>query len=264
MTRGASRRYKRVTVALLCAGGAIVVVGGFFLLRPRPTPVKSAPDVAFVESVVEVDAELAYARLAERLQTELRRVQKFRRTRVSALLGRMPVYQHSAETKRYAALKPPTTPEDLYVTVTSMGWESEYYARGKRLPFRTDFIIHVEALGPSRTRIEVIENNPMVTVGERFLPIGRHIVPEFQAVRVKVAPTATERREVLGLAVAITHRDKKNHATDIVLTLGKKGDLAQRKRNVGRQQPPALGSRRRLSRLNLDLHRIVLDVELES
>jgi len=185
--------------------GAIVVVAGFFLLRPRPTPVKSAPDVAFVESVVEVDAALAYARLVERLQTELRHVDKFRQTEVSALSGRMPVSQDSAESRRYGALEPPTTPEDLYVQVRSMGWESEYYARGNRLPFGTDFIVHVEALGPSRARIGVIENNPMVTVGERFLPIGRHIVPEFQAVRVRVAPTAADRQDVLGIGVAIAN-----------------------------------------------------------
>lgn len=205
MTHGGNGRPSRITVAFVCAWAAFVAVAGFFLLRPAPVPVKSAPDVAFVEGVVEVDADVVYARLSDRLETELRRVEKFRGARVSALSGRMPASDRSPDLKRYGDLEPPTTPEDLYVSVTSMGWESEYYARGKRLPFRTDFIVHVEALGPSRARIGVIENNPMVTVGERFLPIGRHIVPEFQAVRVKVAPTATERREVLGLAVAITN-----------------------------------------------------------
>jgi hypothetical protein len=205
VTRDAERRYRRINVGFVCAWAAVVAIVGFFLFRRAPVPVKSAPDVAFVERVVEVDANIAFARLAERLETELRHVAKFRGARVSALSGRMPVSDRSADLKRYAALKPPTAVEDLYVRVASMGWESEYFAREKPLLFRTDFIIHVEALGQSQARVEVIETNPMVTVRRRFLPIGRHLVPEFQAVRVRVAPTAEDRWEVLGIAVAIAN-----------------------------------------------------------
>lgn len=189
----------------LPAAIVLILVAAVVLLAfgPDPVPVKDAPDVSFVEGAVDVDADVAYARLAQDLETELRRLPKFKRADVSALSGRMPVSNRTIDLKRYGALPPPIIGEDLYVRMTSMGWESEYFARGERLLFRTDFIIHVEALGRSSARIDVIETHPQATVGTKFLPIGRHLVPEVRHVRVDVAPTASDRQEILGLAVAV-------------------------------------------------------------
>jgi hypothetical protein len=202
-----ARRLLAKVVRHLPAAIVLLLVAAVVLLAfgPDPVPVKDAQDVSFVEGVVEVDADVAYARLAQDLETELRRLPKFKGADVSALSGRMPVSNRSIDLKRYGTLPPQVIGEDLYVRMTSMGWESEYFARGERLLFRTDFIIHVEALGRSRARIDVIETHPQATVGTKFLPIGRHMVPEVRHVRVDVAPTAVDRREVLGLANAIAN-----------------------------------------------------------
>lgn len=118
----ARRRRARVERRIATAIVVLLVAGcGMWLFWPDPVPVKHAADVPFVEGNVDVDPDVAYARLAENLEPALRQVQKFRRATVSSLSGRMPVSGGSEELRRYVQLPPPSKPEDLYVSVTSMG-----------------------------------------------------------------------------------------------------------------------------------------------
>ncbi len=51
-------------------------------------------------------------------------------------------------------------------------WESSYTVAGKPVRFRCDFVVHLEPLPGGGTEIEVLELQPRVWVGERFLLAG--------------------------------------------------------------------------------------------
>lgn len=200
-----------MTVAFVGFWFASVLVLALVRFRPDPVPVKTAPDVAFVESVVQVDANRAYAGLAEHLQTELQRHPKYHGSRVSTMTKRGhrldPRCASNSAYARYRALPPPAIAEDLYVRTPFKGWESEYFANGKPLRFLTNFVIHLESLGRDAVRIEVIEVCPMVVAKTRFRPIGRHLVPEFFPVWVRVPPTTKDREDILEVARRVASAD---------------------------------------------------------
>lgn len=89
-------------------------------------------------------------------------------------------------------------------------WFSEYLQKGKPVPFSTDFLIHLEPIGDDKTRIEVIEYAPRITVGMNFRLCGRHLFPEFTPDTRPVAPTTKDRREMLDLVMRVVEDEPAN------------------------------------------------------
>jgi hypothetical protein len=75
------------------------------------------------------------------------------------------------------------------------------------VPFRTDFLIHLEPVEEGKTRIEVIEYEPEVTVGANFHLCWRHLFPAVTPDARSVAPTTRDRRQMLDLAVRVAERE---------------------------------------------------------
>ncbi len=95
---------------------------------------------------------------------------------------------------RYRRLSAEARKHDIFLN-GAMEWYSEYTASGKPLPFHCDFIIHLRDDGPTRTKVEVLEYNPRVRFGTRFV-IG-HGAPAFVADSKLVPPTTKDRVEML-------------------------------------------------------------------
>ena len=69
----------------------------------------------------------------------------------------------NAALQDYAHLPAAARVNDVYLWSPDVPfWHSEYSMGGKALPFRSYFILHVEASGENATRIEVIDNQPVV------------------------------------------------------------------------------------------------------
>lgn len=102
--------------------------------------------------------------------------------------------------RRYSALPNEARSRDLYLYEPSGDyyWYSEFSVGGKPVKFHCAFIIHLEARGASRTRIEVLEYLPMVWTGEVFDLLG-HAGPGFYHDIREVPPTARDRTELLEL-----------------------------------------------------------------
>lgn len=77
-------------------------------------------------------------------------------------------------------------------------WPSEYVLRERTLPFQSQFIVHLQAVGPERTRIEIIEALPRVNAGEKW-GMGGHgeILPGKVTDIREVPPTTRDRLELL-------------------------------------------------------------------
>ena len=104
---------------------------------------------------------------------------------------------------RYARLGDEAWTRDFFVRGPYKPWFSEYLEDGKPVPFSTDFLTHLEPLADDRTRIEVIEFGPKVTVGTNFRFCGRHLVPEIWPDTRSVAPTTKDRQEMLDLVMRV-------------------------------------------------------------
>ena len=98
---------------------------------------------------------------------------------------------------RYAGLGDEAWKQDFSLKTRYKNWFSEYVKNGKPVPFRTDFLIHLEPIEEGETRIEVIEYEPEVTVGANFHLCERHLVPGVTPDTRPVAPTTKDRREML-------------------------------------------------------------------
>ncbi len=97
---------------------------------------------------------------------------------------------------RYLRLPPEARKDDILLQGGGVSeWYSEYTAFGKLLPFYCDFIIHLQEDGPGQTRVEVLEYNPRVKFGKRFV-IG-HGGPAFVTDAKLVSPTTKDRVEML-------------------------------------------------------------------
>jgi hypothetical protein len=82
---------------------------------------------------------------------------------------------------------------------TDFYWpSSEYVYHGKPALFTCGFIIHVQDVAGSATKLEVIETSPLVKIGKR-LGISAHtgVFPQFFDDIRSVAPTAEDRLELL-------------------------------------------------------------------
>lgn len=66
---------------------------------------------------------------------------------------------------QYAELKPENRVNDIYLfSPDTPYWYSEYELNGKKLPFRSYFIIHLSAVGENATQVEIIQDKPVVRI----------------------------------------------------------------------------------------------------
>ncbi|HSS52909.1 MAG TPA: hypothetical protein VLX28_28530 [Thermoanaerobaculia bacterium] len=99
---------------------------------------------------------------------------------------------------RYLALPAERRQDDLFLYhPLDVFWPSEYRVGGKAAPFTCHFILHLEPAGPGRTKLEVLEYEPLVYAGRKLAPdahgvgFGRH-----DDLR-RVPPTTRDRVELL-------------------------------------------------------------------
>jgi hypothetical protein len=105
---------------------------------------------------------------------------------------------HDPALARYLALPPARRSDDLFLyRVGDVTWLSEYFVRGNPVPFTCHFILHLEAEGPRRTRVEVLEYLPQVRAGKKLAPtahgVGFGRVEDWRV----VPPTTRDRVELL-------------------------------------------------------------------
>jgi len=101
--------------------------------------------------------------------------------------------------RRYVSVPEERRSADLILSCrVGSPWPSEYRSlRGAPVPFITDFIIHLDAISPEATRVEIIEYFPQVIAGTKF-GFGYHaLLPSFIEDVQSVAPTTTDRLHVL-------------------------------------------------------------------
>jgi hypothetical protein len=100
--------------------------------------------------------------------------------------------------RRYSELPADARSTDFYLYEPSGDyyWNSEYFSNGAPAKFRCAFIIHLEPLGSTKTKVEVLEYLPEIWVGKVFDPMG-HSGPGFYYDIREVGPTAADRTELL-------------------------------------------------------------------
>jgi hypothetical protein len=74
-------------------------------------------------------------------------------------------------------------------------WPSEYYAEGRQIPFRSNFLIALQPSADGKTAVEVLEVSPRVWVGSKF-SFEAH-GPGFHLDIRNVPPTNADRVELL-------------------------------------------------------------------
>ncbi len=212
----AARTNRRITIG--CLSLYSLLVGGllWLMFAPGPSFDKDGNHVDFVERVVAVDPQVAHERLVLGLTEEVASHPKFGGWgfAVADAAGRFPT-QFQIESKvtnnvalgRYAKRGKEVRTRDFYVEGPWADWHSEYLRRGKRLPFNTDFIVHLKSAEHNTTRIEVLEYAPEVTVGLDFHFCGRHLVPGISSDTRPVAPTTGDRREMLEIVLRVVERE---------------------------------------------------------
>lgn len=87
-------------------------------------------------------------------------------------------------------------------------WPSEYQGGdGQPVDFSTHFILHLDASGPERTRLEVIEVNPRLRLG-RTWALAKHAmgIARVEDLR-RVAPTTRDRQQLLSWILAQMERE---------------------------------------------------------
>lgn len=66
---------------------------------------------------------------------------------------------------KYAELKQESRVNDIYLySPDTPYWYSEYELNGKKLPFRSYFIVHLSAVGENATQVEIIQDKPVVRI----------------------------------------------------------------------------------------------------
>lgn len=207
----------RLTIGRLFLGTLIVLGLAFLIVSPQPRIARQGPTVDFVERTVDVTAETAHERLASGLEDELQLHANFGGfgSRVvdpgehgfpNLRQMRFQMNQNVA-LSRYAGLGDEAWKQDFSLKTRYKNWFSEYVKNGKPVPFRTDFLIHLEPIEEGKTRIEVIEYEPEVTVGANFHLCERHLVPGVTPGTRPVAPITKDRREMLELVVRVVERE---------------------------------------------------------
>ncbi len=100
--------------------------------------------------------------------------------------------------RHYSELPASARSADFYLYEPSGDyyWNSEYFSNGAPAKFRCAFIIHLEPLGSTKTKVEVLEYLPEICVGKVFDPLG-HSGPGFYYDIREVGPTEADRTELL-------------------------------------------------------------------
>lgn len=195
---------------------ALAATGLFFLVfSPGPSFERDGPDIDFVERTVEMNAQTVHVRLAAGLENELGLHEDFANSRVLTFENNGFLTQSQIEPKadnnvaliRYARVGEAARTRDFFVTGPFKDWYSEYSNKGKRLPFNTNFFIHLEPIEEARTRIEVIEYFPRVGAGSTLRLCTRHGGPMLVRDVRPVAPTTRDRREMLDLVTRVVERE---------------------------------------------------------
>lgn len=207
--------HRRRTLGCLSAYAVLAICLGFLIFSPAPSFERDGPYVDFVEQRVGLDVETVHARLGTSLDAALQTHSEFGGSRVygfedNAFLSRSqmaPRTDGNVALERYARLEDGAWARDFYVTGPFRDWFSEYMQDGKRLPFNTNFFIHLEPVGEAETRIEVAEHFPRVHAGRDFRLCTRHGGPMFVRDIQPVAPTTRDRRMMLDLAVRVAERE---------------------------------------------------------
>jgi hypothetical protein len=201
----------RLTLYALIALGLSLLV-----FSCEPSIERHGPAVDFVERTVGLNTQAVHERLASGLKDELQLHDDFGRfgSEVVDHEGRFPNrrlmelhLENNVGLSRYARLEDEARMRDFFVRAPYRDWVSEYLKDGKQLPFSTDFLVHLEPIDDGRTRIEVIEYAPKVTVGTNFRLCGRHLFPEVTPDTRPVAPTTKDRQEMLELVVRVVERE---------------------------------------------------------
>ena len=208
------RKRRRRTIGCLSLYALIAAGLAFLILAPGPTFERDGTHVDFVERKVAIDADTAHARLADGLNAALQVTTDFAGSNVHSFESNafptrsqmVPKADENVALKRYAQLEEGAWSGDFYVTGPYKDWFSEYMHEGKRLPFNTNFFIHLESIGENEIRIEVIEYFARVDAGRTFRLCTRHGGPMFVRDKQEVAPTTRDRREMLDLAIHVVER----------------------------------------------------------
>jgi len=98
--------------------------------------------------------------------------------------------------QRYAQLPQEQRAQDFYIwSPDTPFWHSEYEAAGKPLPFRAYFILHLAPVDDDHTRVEVIEDQPVVRMG-RKMSVDANGRVHYDDIR-EVEPTTRDREFLL-------------------------------------------------------------------
>jgi hypothetical protein len=100
--------------------------------------------------------------------------------------------------RRYSELPANVRSADFYLYEPSGDyyWLSEYFSNAAPAKFRCAFIIHLEPLGSTKTKVAVLEYLPEIWVGKVFDPMG-HSGPGFYSDIREVGPTEADLTELL-------------------------------------------------------------------
>jgi hypothetical protein len=103
--------------------------------------------------------------------------------------------------RRYSAMDPGAKKRDfyLYEPTGDHYWYSEYFCDGAPAKFRCAFIIHLEPLGPDRTRVQVLEYLQMIWVGQAWSTLGHSGPGFYDDIRFDLEPTMIDRAELRAL-----------------------------------------------------------------
>jgi len=106
------------------------------------------------------------------------------------------VGRDNAALQRYAALPLEKRAQDIYLWSPDLPyWYSEYTYDEKPLLFHSFFIVHLAAVDASHTRVEIVEHQPRVKMGEGLNVDAHGVVGHFH-IR-EVAPTTGDREFLL-------------------------------------------------------------------
>ena len=93
---------------------------------------------------------------------------------------------------KYAALSQEARKNDIYLWSPDVPyWLSEYELKGKKLPFRSYFIVHLSPAGDETTTVEIIQDNPVVRMEGKNSLDAQGTVHDHEL--RPVAPTTRER-----------------------------------------------------------------------
>lgn len=99
---------------------------------------------------------------------------------------------------RYLALPAERRSDDLFLyRVRDLAWPSEYFVGSKPAPFTCHFVLHLEAEGPRRTRLEILEYRPLVLAGKKLAPSAHVVGFNYVEDQRLVPPTTRDRVELL-------------------------------------------------------------------